>query len=370
MPWLFVLLVGLPIAVIADTDVGDIEHKPTSPGQAERAPGYERCDRSRDEQDYIDTWYDDTHDYLNQSFCEPVVWFDDFFGSDRVLEEVAGTYVRFQTDLVFDEEEGTKVDPGLDFSVELPNISRRLKLTFESDEDTQLRDIAPGNDPNVTENSIGLRLDMLDTLQQNIKLSVSLKPRIRLRYRYSKAVWDELVFRYTQEIQREEGINGARTRFDLEMPLFSSLFFRSTSDGFVSDEYPGVEWLQAFSLFQRLSSKASLAYEAGINGFSKPLNVTSNYRLGIRYRRNIHRDWLFFEVAPAMSWPVNLSEDRETILIERRDVASLLFRLEVHFGNAKKKKYSDYAINEDRPESMRSVYKQPRGAEDRLAYQL
>jgi len=367
--WLFVLVLCLPVVVVADTDAGDIEHDPAAPKQTERTPDYAHCDRSRDPQGYIDTWYDDTHDYLNQTFCEPVVWFDDFFGSDRVLEEVAGTYVRFQTDLVFDEEQGAEVDPGLDFSVELPNISRRLKLTFESDEDTQLRDIAPGNDPNVTENSIGLRLDMLDTLQQNIKLSVSLKPRIRLRYRYSTPVWGDLVFRYTQEVQREEGINGARTRFDLELPVFSSLFFRSTSDGFVSEEYPGVEWLQAFSLFQRLSPKSSLAYEAGINGFTKPLNVTTNYRLGIRYRRNIHRDWLFFEVAPAMSWPVNLSEDRETILIERRDVASLLFRLEVHFGNAKKKKYSHYVMDQGRPESMGSDYNQPRGS-DRLAYQL
>ena len=360
----------LPVQVHADTGASDVEQDSTESVEAERPPSYEHCDRTRDQRNYIDTWYDDTHDYVNTYFCEPVVWFDDFFGSDRVLEEVAGSYVRLQTDLVFDEEQGVELDPGLDFSVELPKISRRLKLTFESDEDTQLRDIAPGNDPAVSENSIGLRLDMLDTLSQNLKLSVSLKPRIRLRYRYSTPVWGELVFRYTQELQREEGVNGARTRFDLEVPVSSSLFFRATSDGFVSDEYPGVEWLQAFSLFQRLSPKTSLAYEAGINGFTRPLNVTTNYRLGMRYRRNIHRDWLFFEVSPAMSWPVNLSEDRETILIERRDVASLLFRLEIHFGNAKKKKYSHYAMGNSRSDSMRPAYNRVPGPEDRLAYQF
>jgi hypothetical protein len=57
---------------------------------------------------------------------------------------------------------------------------------------------------------------------------------------------------------------------------------------------------------------------------------------------NIHRDYLFLEVTPDITWPINLSEDRETILKERRSVYSLIVRLEVHFGNAKNRKYSDF----------------------------
>ena len=37
-----------------------------------------------------------------------------------------------------------------------------------------------------------------------------------------------------------------------------------------------------------------------------------------------------------------LSEDRETVLQERRSYYSILVRLEVHFGNTRRRKYSDY----------------------------
>ena len=85
-----------------------------------------------------------------------------------------------------------------------------------------------------------------------------------------------------------------------------------------------------------------MSYEASAVGITRPEPVVTNYRLGVRYRQSIHRDWLFFEVSPDITWPITLSEDRETVLEERRSVYSILVRLEVHFGNAKKRKYSDY----------------------------
>jgi len=103
-----------------------------------------------------------------------------------------------------------------------------------------------------------------------------------------------------------------------------------------------VEWAQAFSLFKRLTRRSSVAYEASAVGFTQPESRVLSYRLGVRYRRNIHRDWLFLEVAPDMSWPIDLSEDREEVLKQRRSVYSVLVRLEVHFGNAKRRKYSDF----------------------------
>jgi hypothetical protein len=101
--------------------------------------------------------------------------------------------------------------------------------------------------------------------------------------------------------------------------------------------------LQTLLLYQRISKKASISYESSVSGITEPESMATNYRLGIRYRRNIHRDWLFFEMTPAMTWPITLSEDRSEIITERRSVASIILRLEVHFGNAQRKKYSDYA---------------------------
>jgi len=181
-----------------------------------------------------------------------------------------------------------------------------------------------------------------DTNRSKFNISVSAKPRIRLRYRYTFPIRDDFLIRFTQELQNEEGVNGARTRVDFEKAFLPLRLFRSTTEAFVTEDFPGVDLSQAFGLFQRISKKASISYEASAVGSTRPETRVTNYRLGVRYRRNIHRDWLFFEVSPDITWPLQLSEDRTTIIAERRSQLSLLVRVEVHFGNAKRRKYSDY----------------------------
>jgi hypothetical protein len=300
------------------------------------------CDRTRDVHEYDPSWYDSSHAVMNTVFCEPALWFDSFFGSDRVLEETGGTYVRWRNDIIQTEEQGTKFRTNLNFSVELPKISQRLQLTFEGDEDQELQDVLPGAETEDTSNSLGLRLDVKDTARSKFNISVSAKPRIRARYRYTFPLSNESLIRFTQEIQNEKGVNGARTRLDFEKAFLPVKLFRATTEGFIAEDFSGVDWSQAFSLFQRLSKKSSVSYEAGIVGITQPDSLVTNYRLGIRYRQNIHRDWLFFEITPDISWPLELSEDRETVLNDRHSVMSIIIRLEVHFANTRNRKYSDY----------------------------
>ena len=300
------------------------------------------CDRIKDLQQTEATWYDSAHAYMNTAFCEPAVWFDDFFASDRVLEEVAGSYVRWRNDFIQVEGQGFDFNTNLNFSIELPKISSKLKLIFEGDEDQTLQDVLPGGQTETQDNNLGLRLDVKDTDRSKFNISVSAKPRIRLRYRYTQPVRDDFLIRFTQEIQTEEGINGARTRLDFEKAFLPFKLFRSTTEVFVTEDFPGAEVSQAFVLFRRITRKSSVSYEASAVGITRPENLVTNYRLGVRYRQNIHRDWLFFEVTPDISWPVTLSEDRETVVRDRRSVMAIIVRVEVHFGNAKRRKYSDF----------------------------
>jgi hypothetical protein len=312
----------------------------TEPG--ERLDPESACDRTQDLIKKEATWYDSTHAVMNTAFCEPAVWFDDFFASDRIFEEVGGTYVRWRNDFTYQQEDEYSFKTNLNFSIELPRISSKLKLIFEGDEDQALQDVLPGGQAESTNNTLGLRVDVKDTTRSSFNISFSAKPRVRLRYRYTYPARDDFVIRFTQELQNEKGINGARTRLDLEKAFLPLKLLRSTTEFFAAEDFPGVDWAQAFSLFKRITRKSSVSYEASVVGITRPENLVTNYRLGIRYRRNIHRDWLFLEFSPDITWPINLSEDRETIIKERRSVYLFLVRLEVHFGNAKNRTYSDY----------------------------
>lgn len=302
----------------------------------------DNCDRSRDTYDYDTKWYDDTQSYFNGRLCTPAAWFDSFFGDDRIFDEGApGTYVRWRNEFTFDEEEDFKFKMRLSLSAELPALSKKLRLTFENDTDDDLRDLVPGSSSD-TQNSLGFQFDLKDNVRSKFSVSATFSPRIRFRYRYTYPIEGDIVLRATQEVQNKKGVSSALTRFDFEKLLFSRNLLRLTTEVRVSEEFDGVDWLQTVTLFQRLSSKSSLSYESSVNGITEPHTKATNYRVGIRYRRNIHRKWLFFEIAPEYTWPITLDEFREEIKIDRRSKWLLFFRLEVHFGNATKKQYEQY----------------------------
>jgi hypothetical protein len=300
------------------------------------------CDRGLDAYDYEKKWYDDTQIYINSRFCEPALWFDNFFANDRIFDEgVAGTYVRWRNDFTYDEEESFEYKMRFNLSVELPGFQDRMRLTFEGDEDEDLRDIAPGNGDGTT-NSLGLQLDLKETARSKFNVNVSLSPKIRFRYRYTYPIYKNVIMRLTQEVQRKEQINSARSLIDYEHTFKENFLFRSSTEGKVSEEFDGVDWLQAFVLYQRVNKKTSLSYEASVNGITEPWTLATNYRVGLRFRRNIHREWLFFEIAPEYTWPVTLDQPRLMIEKDRRSKWMIFFRLEVHFGNAYKKRYKDH----------------------------
>jgi hypothetical protein len=300
------------------------------------------CEREFDTYDYELSWYDQSQVYVNSRFCEPALWFDNFFANDRLFAEgVAGTYIRWRTDFTHDEEEYFKFKTGITASFEMPRFQKRLRLTYDSGEDEQLRDIAPGNSDE-TANNIGFQLDLMENIRSKINISVSLKPRIRLRYRYTYPVLETVTLRLTQELQREEAVHSSRTLINFEKLFLKEFLFRSSSQGIISEEYDGVDWLQAFVVFQRLDKKTSISYESSANGITEPSTLALNYRLAVRFRKNFHRKWLFYEIAPEMTWPVTLDEDRTTTLYERRSKWLIFFRFEVHFGNAYKKRYQDH----------------------------
>jgi hypothetical protein len=300
------------------------------------------CDRGLDTYDYEKSWYDHTQIYINSKFCEPALWFDNFFANDRIFAEgVAGTYVRWRNEYTIDEEEPSEFKMGLSFSFELPGLKDRLRLTFENDVDEDLRDIAPGAGTN-TKNSLGLQLDIRENVRSKFSVSVSLKPRVRFRYRYTYPIDKALTLRLTQEVQREKAVNSSRTLIDIERIFGQKFLFRSSTEGKVSEVFDGVDWLQAFVLYKRINKKTSLSYETSVNGMTKPRTLATNYRVGLRFRKNFHRKWLFYEIAPEMTWPVTLDESRLIVEQERRSKWLLFFRLEIHFGNAYKKRYEDY----------------------------
>ena len=116
---------------------------------------------------------------------------------------------------------------------------------------------------------------------------------------------------------------GMNTSLEFDRALSASFLFRSGTTFSWEEEEKFRRIEQVFTLFQRIGDRVNLAYETGIH-FDDEMDWDSNLYYGrVRYRQDIHKNWLFAEIIPQLTY-------REENNFE--DEFSLTFRLEMVFG--------------------------------------
>ena len=273
-----------------------------------------------------DGWLDEAHTFLSIQFCEPSVWFDSFFSDERIDEEVrAGTRVRWQNDFILTEGGDWSYVSDFHASFKLPKAKKNISLIFEDDEEDALKDVVPGNEEN--RSNLGLLYEVTRSERANVSVRVKLSPSITFRYRYKWPVTDTFSARFTQELSRRDNADGTVSRIDFEKILHDDFLLRQSNSVAHSETYDGKELENSLVLYQHLTDKSAVSYESSISGVTKPDRYTKNTRVGIRFRQNFYRKWLFYEIAPAVNWNKSLVTD------ERLGAWEVLFRLEVNFVN-------------------------------------
>ena len=101
-------------------------------------------------------------------------------------------------------------------------------------------------------------------------------------------------------------------------------------------------------MIRALSPQSAITLTGGLSGIANSSALVQNYRLLARYRSNLFRNWLFYELEPEIFWP------RETDGSYPANLA-FTFRIEVVFqGTAPKKvKTSRVASTEGLDQSWR-----------------
>ena len=112
------------------------------------------------------------------------------------------------------------------------------------------------------------------------------------------------------------------TSVEVDYQLSERLLFRSTSFIRYTDQNDYYEPSQVFSLVHGISKRRGMAYTVGVFGVSEPSWNATDYLAQIRYRHNIHSDYLFIEVIPQVVYQRENDFDPEH---------SLTFRVEMVF---------------------------------------
>ncbi|HAR46369.1 MAG TPA: hypothetical protein DCS05_09440 [Nitrospiraceae bacterium] len=291
-----------------------------------------------------DNWLDQVHGYVQDSTCEPAVWFDTFFVKDHVLLDLRpGTLIIVRNSVRWTEGQG--VTNLFDYHLEwkLPQwkkFLKRSKLYFESRSVADKYTTQPGQpvQPGVDRKTgvrkpvIGVRADLytrfrsLVSINSGIKISAHTNAHIRLRYQYVNPFGDVYVFRFSEIAMWQSIEHFSNTvQLDLERKFSTLTFDRWANNVTYLEDTPGVTWNTGVSLFTALSSKSAISFDTNMWGVSHPHWVTQNYRVGSLYRRSFYRHWLFFELAPEVTWPKGAGGHRNSTY-------AFMATLEIQFG--------------------------------------
>jgi len=305
--WLIGLFLLIPIQALCETVAEETEEAITGGWQA---------DATADPGESSENWVDSSHAYATEQAQALTEWMDDYFGEPNYQLEAAESFLRLDFDTDWDQDDSVNNRIRLRGKVQLPKVSRRLNLVFSDESGDEF-------DPDLTErkldDNVGLVYEVSEGKRSRFDLTMGLNwNRVRpgVRYRFQDSFGEVYSYRLTQRVQYEnsEGFY-ATSQAELNRALGENTFLRWNNRAVYGEETDGTEWVTGLSMFERRRTgkgkhKLGINYFAAINGVTDPKSYVKNYRVGLLFRRQIYRKFLFLEVEPAYNYRKRQPEDK------------------------------------------------------------
>lgn len=333
-----------PATRTADTE-SDTSRKTDLSNAGPHAEGEELVSpcRPSDRTSTEDSWVDGASEWLEHTVCTSADWLDRKFGSggDAPLIDDYGTSGYVLLGASWNGHDGFDELTRMRVHVELPRFEGRLSAMFgREDRDTAVRGtrrfddrthLLEGND---AEWLVGLgykpvRGDRLNLdLDGGIHLASPLNPYVRGRIRTFSPLSDRGLARLDQSLfwEAHDGL-GATTQMSLEHLLRYDHLLRWYGRATLSESTEGVDWQSEIGWFTSGPEGAGMALQLEVNGETEADVSIDSYLVRFRYRRAFHREWLFYELRPALVWPRSEPEEVREMTVE------LGFRIEMAFGD-------------------------------------
>jgi hypothetical protein len=261
---------------------------------------------------------DRTHETVAERLNRTAAWFDSFFGDRRFLEEGSPeSHFRLRTGVRVRERDGTTFLARVHANLVMPGTRQRLRLILEGRGKEEQTGVQPSDataaDFDTGEDRQGSlqalyefirRFDVNVSARAGVRFHFPVDPFLKLRLRYSRPLGTKSLVRLTQEgfATVQEGF-GETTRIDLERQLALWTVLRWSTSGTLAESNVGYVWDSGLSLFRQVTHRTAVTVEGGVSGQVEPVAVMTNYVARIRFRQNVFRPWLFYEVEPELSWP-------------------------------------------------------------------
>ncbi|MCB1689853.1 MAG: hypothetical protein KDI33_15260 [Halioglobus sp.] len=257
-------------------------------------------------------WVDESHAYATDNVQALTEWMDNFFGDPNYELEKAESLVRVLWRNEFDQSDGYNTKVRLRGKLQLPKISKRLNLFFGGEDGDQL-----SNDEVKSEDNAGLLYTIDQRQRSRVDLTMGFSSRgfrPGVRYRNQGPLYENSSYRFTQQVEHKDGKGFFSTgELNLDAALSATNLLRFSNELVYGENTEGTEWQSTLVLYQRRSVHKKdprvFSYFGSVNGASDPSYV-KNYRLGVQFRRQLYRPYLFVELQPSYNYLKRSADDR------------------------------------------------------------
>lgn len=245
-------------------------------------------------------------------------WMDSYFSDEQANAENNKTRVRVMVGGSVEKGSDPSGRLKLNVKLALPKLSKRLSAIASADGDNStdvqntanndVREHYSGTDKQNTAVGLQYRIHSTESTNASAILSMRIHDYIpvgivggRVRQTVDLDPWR---LRLTQSVlwYTDNGFS-LPSRIDLDRMVTDTVMSRTNlrGDWYESEDgyyYEANQWF-----IQSLGPRRSIAYEWNNHFRTKPSNRLEETNLRVRYRRAIYRDWLYFDLAPQLSFP-------------------------------------------------------------------
>lgn len=277
-------------------------------------------------------WLDRTQSAASNSTNALAGQIDRFFGVQRSDIEAAYSALRVATIHSWNRDDAFGAGMRVRGKVYLPRINERVSLVF-SEEDGDGTTYQPQNAASVASNetsriNLELKVARKDAHQMFFRVGArsGFKGKVSMRYRYEPTTQKDTINRFTQAVYFKDGDGfGTFSRYQLDHALNERSLIRWTNDLRLEESFSGTQYATSLEYLTLRNNKTALSWYTRVNGETRPEFVVS-YDLGLRYRRNIYREWLYMELEPGYTWR------KEAYALPRKAIPYIFLRLEMAVG--------------------------------------
>ncbi|MCP5129083.1 MAG: hypothetical protein H6985_05810 [Pseudomonadales bacterium] len=298
--WFIALILAVPAAA-ADLS-------PEGPEKEHKIRGWQAAAPEEPVEPSEEDWVDSTHSYATEQAQALTQWMDEYFGEPNYELEAAESFLRLDFVTDWDQEDGNNNRVRLRGKIQVPRISKRLNIVFSDEGGDELD---PEGEERKLDDSFGLLYRLSEGQHSRFDLTMGISwNRVRpgVRYRYQGALSDVSTYRFTQRLQYEDNEGGyATSQIELNRVLGPNTVLRWNNRAVYGEETDGTEWVSRLSLFKRHKTvsrnrELGVNYFGAINGVTDPESYVKNYRLGVLFRRQVFRRYMFLELEPAYNY--------------------------------------------------------------------